>query len=73
MNLPKNFEQTCNKLYDRHDYKLIFSNGKSVIFDNYEDLRRTWWETSSQFLSHVEVLDHINSSIKKAKKDKGFG
>lgn len=72
MNLPKNFEQTCNKPYDRHDYKLIFSNGKSIIFDNYEDLRRTWWETPGQFLNYVEVLDHINISIHISKKDKGF-
>jgi len=73
MNLPNNFEQTCNKPYDRHNYKLIFSSGKSIVFDNYEDLRRVWWETSNKFLDYVEVLDRINISTISTKKSKGFG
>ncbi len=68
MNLPKKFEQTSEKLYDRHDYKLIFSNGKSKVFDNYEDLRHAWWETPSQFLTTVEVLDKKTEK----KTSKGF-
>ena len=68
MNLPKNFKQTSDGLYNRHDYKLVYRNNQSTIFDNYEDLRRTWWESPEQFLSHVEVLDK-----KKPKpKSKGF-
>jgi hypothetical protein len=68
MNLPKNFEQTSDAPYNRHDYKLVYSNDQSVIFDNFEDLRRTWWETPEQFLSHVEVLD----KKKQKTKSKGF-
>jgi hypothetical protein len=57
MNLPKNFQQTSNEPYNRHDYKLVYFSNKSVIFDNFEDLRKEWWQTPEQFLSHVEVLD----------------
>jgi len=68
MNLPKTFSQTCDKLYDRHDYRVNFSNGNSLVFDNYEDVQRTWFQTPHQFLGYVEVLDK-----KKIKtKSKGF-
>lgn len=65
MNLPKTFSQTCNDPYDRHDYRVSYSNGKSVVFDNYEDVQLTWFQTPTQFLGHVEVLD-------KKKPKKGF-
>jgi hypothetical protein len=70
MNLPTTFQQTCNKPYDRHDYKIVYSNGNSIIFDNYEDVQRTWFQTPSQFLGHVEVLDHTEP--KRKQKSKGF-
>ena len=37
--MTKTFNQTCDKPYDRHNYKLIFTNGREVIFDNYEDVQ----------------------------------
>ena len=61
----KTFKQTCDKPYDRHDYKLVLSDGKELLFDNYEDVQVTWFQTAQQFLSHVEVLD-------KKTKSKGF-
>ena len=61
----KTFKQTSDNPYDRHDYKLVLSNGKEIIFDNYEDVQVTWFQTAPQFLSHVEVLD-------KKTKSKGF-
>ena len=70
MNLPTTFKQTCDEPYLRHDYKLVNVHGDSVIFDNYEDVQRTWWNTPSGYLSHVEVLDHKES--KKKQKSKGF-
>ena len=60
----KTFKQTCDKSYDRHDYKIIYSNGESIILDNYEDVQINWFQTPNQFLSHIEVLDK--------KKSKGF-
>lgn len=62
--LPEFFKQTSNEPYLRHDYKLYYTTGKNKIFDNYEDFLKTWWETSKQLLSHVEVLDHKEKKIK---------
>lgn len=67
MNLPKNFKQTSEKPYDRHDYKVIDIHGQELIFDNYEDVQLTWWNNPA-FLSHVEVLD----KKKEKNKTKGF-
>lgn len=53
------FKQTSDEPYLRHDYKVIFANGKSVVFDNYEDVQLTWFQRGGNFLSHVEVLDKI--------------
>jgi hypothetical protein len=64
----KVFSQTSDEPYLRHDYKLIFTNGNSVVFDNYEDVQRTWFQTPNQFLGHVEVLDHKEPKTK----SKGF-
>jgi hypothetical protein len=62
------FTQTSNDPYLRHDYKVVFTNGKSVIFDNYEDVQRIWFQTPHQLLGHVEVLDHKEPKTK----SKGF-
>ena len=61
----KTFKQTCDKPYDRHDYKLVYEDGKEVIFDNYEDVQLTWFQRGGHFLSHIEVLD-------KKQKKRGF-
>jgi hypothetical protein len=63
--MTKTFKQTCDKPYNRHKYKLIFTNEREVLFDDYEDVQLTWFQTPNQFLSHVEVLD-------KKQKKKGF-
>lgn len=55
------FKQTSDLPYDRHNYRLIFDNGKEVIFDNYEDIQVTWFQRSGNFLSHVEVIDKQKS------------
>jgi hypothetical protein len=53
----KIFKQTSNEPYLRHDYKVVFENGREVIFDNYEDVQVTWFQNGGNFLSHIEVLD----------------
>jgi hypothetical protein len=65
MNEIKSFKLHCEKPYDRHDYKLVYEDGREVIFDNYEDIQVTWFQRHGNFLSHVEVLD-------KKQKTKGF-
>ena len=32
----KTFKQTSDKPYDRHEYKLVLKNGKSITVDDYE-------------------------------------
>jgi len=61
------FEQTCDKPYDRHDYKLVYTDGHFKIFNNHEEFQATWFQTANMFLSHAEVLD------KKVKKTKSGG
>lgn len=65
--MTETFQQTCDKPYIRHHYKVVSVNGNEVIFDNFEDVQLTWWNSPSGFLSHVEVLD-----IPEKKKKKGF-
>jgi len=67
---PRYFRQTSNEPYLRHDYKLVKTNGDTIVFDNYEDIQRTWFQYDGKLLSHVEVLDH--KEPKKSKKTKGF-
>lgn len=53
----KTFKQTCDKPYLRHQYKVVYNNGREVVFDNYMDVQAIWFQTPKQFLSHIEVLD----------------
>ena len=58
------FKQTSDEPYLRHHYKLVYSNGQTVVFDNYTDVQLAWFQTPSEFVSHIEVLD--------VKEKKGF-
>ncbi len=62
---PQYFEVSSDKLYDRHIYRLYSTDGKYMDFEDYDLLRSVWFQTASQFLSHVEVID-------KRKQPKGF-
>lgn len=55
--LPETFKQTCDKPYDKYHYKLVFSNGNEVVFDNYMDVQAMWFQTPADFVSHIEVID----------------
>lgn len=63
----KTFSQTSNEPYIRHDYRVHFMNKKPILFDNYEDVQRIWFETPNQFLDYIEVLDRKEANKKKAK------
>ncbi len=62
------FTQTSDTLYDRHYYKLIYTNGKEKIFDDYSELKNYWFGSNLNILSHVEVFDVQKTN----KKKKGF-
>ena len=63
----KTFKQTCDKPYIRHHYKVVYNDGREVVFDNYEDVQVTWFQHAGHFLSHVEVLDIKEKSKKRFK------
>ena len=60
------FKQTSDEPYDRHQYKFVYSNDQSVIFDSWEQTQHEWFTTPALFKSHIEVLD------KKQKSKGGF-
>lgn len=55
--MTQTFTQTSNKPYDKHHYKLVYSNQQEVIFENYADVQAAWFQTPSDFVSHIEVID----------------
>jgi len=57
---PEYFQQTSDGLYDRHDYKLLYTTGKSVVFEDYQDVQVAWFQTPNLLLSHIEVLNKKN-------------
>ena len=67
--MMKHFKQTSDEPYLRHNYKVHYTNRTPEVFDNYEDVQLTWFNTPKQFLDYIEVLDR--KELKKTKK-KGF-
>ena len=61
---PRYFTQTSDGSYDRHSYRIVLTNGKSIVLEDYDRVRAFWFEYDSKFLSHVEVID--------VKSSKGF-
>ena len=57
---PQYFTETSDKLYDRHIYKVVEKSGKSIDVDNWMEVREMWWNRKV-FLSHIEVIDPIQS------------
>jgi hypothetical protein len=54
---PRYFTETSDKSYDRHKYQINLTSGKSVVFDDYEIMKATWFQTDSMFLKSVDTLD----------------
>lgn len=66
--LPEFFTEYSTVPYDRHNYKLFFITGKSVVFDDYESLLQFWFQYGfKDQMNYVEILDK-----KKPKQKKGF-
>jgi len=60
------FTHTSHEPYDRHTYKIILSDGRYQHFQDYEDMRSYWMQTTHVYgLQSVEVLD-------KTQQKKGF-
>jgi len=64
-NDPRYFSQTSDGLYDRHSYKIVYTSGKTKIYDSWDQAQGAWFQSPSGWMSHIEVID-------KKKKEKGF-
>ena len=67
------FTQTSDKPYDRHFYRMVLTNGKSIVLEDYEQMRAMWFQYDSKFLSHVEVIDACQYDVEVKSNVKGFG
>ena len=70
-NDPRYFTQTSDGSYDRHFYRIVLTNGKSIMVDDYEQMRSFWFQYDSKYLSHVDVIDACQYDVKESVK--GFG
>ena len=64
------FEQTSNKPYDRHHYKIVCTSNSFVV-ESWQEVQEYWWNNCrSPFFEGtvIEVLD----KPKTKKKSKGF-
>lgn len=62
------FTQTCDKPYDRHHYKVVFKDGRKVVYcESWEQAQATWFQWSG-----MRVLDHIEVCEVRKSKPKGF-
>ena len=52
------FEQTSNDPYDRHEYVLVFKNGKKIKSDDYTTIRNMWFKWCGMGnCDRIDVLD----------------
>ena len=49
------FTTYCDKPYSTHKYKLVLKNGKAIVVEDYEQMKRTWY-TYREHMDHVDVL-----------------
>lgn len=62
------FESTSTDPYDRHEYTLVFKNGKKVKSDDYTTIRNMWFQWCG-----MGSCSHIDVSDMPSKKKKGSG
>lgn len=58
------FQQTCDKPYDRHTYAIVRKDGSKVRYADYEQMRYSWFVNNGlkQF-SHV-IVEDVNKGMK---------
>lgn len=52
----QHFTSTSKDLYDRHKYKIVFKNGKSITVDDYGTMKNMWYQMR-EHVSNVEIID----------------
>ena len=70
-NDPQYFELSSEDSYDRHNYKVVFPDGRTLMFDDYEEMRAVWFQHIRNWEGCiVEVIDAKKESRTSTK---GFG
>ena len=64
-NDPQYFQQTSDKSYDRHNYKIVYKD-RSIVVESWEEVQEHWWNNRSFVRPVIEVID------KPKQKSKGF-
>ena len=64
------FESTCQNPYDRHEYELVFKNGKKIKSDDYETIRNMWFKWCG--MGHCDRIDVLDITPSKKKGGGGF-
>ena len=67
-NDPQFFEQTSNKLYDRHHYKIVCKD-KSFVVESWQEVQEYWWNNCRSPFFQGTIIETIN---KPKSKSKGF-
>ena len=68
-NDPRYFSQTSDKLYDKHNYKIV-SSSKTFIVESWQEVQEWWWNNNHQPL--FDAVVHVIDKPKTKKKSKGF-
>jgi len=68
---PQYFEQSSYEPYDRHHYKVVIDGNRSLVFEDYDQMRSAWFEHLRNWENCiVEVIDAKKESRSSTK---GFG
>ena len=73
--MTKHFTHTSTKPYDRHTYKLMFPDGREVVFDDYEILRAYWMQNARNWTGVSVDIEDVSDAVIDAtveNKSKGF-
>ena len=65
-NDPQFFEQTSNKPYDRHHYKIV-CNTKSFVVESWQEVQEYWWNNCRSPFFQGTIIETIDKTKSKSK------
>ena len=68
-NDPQYFQQTSDKSYDRHHYRIVCQN-KSFVVESWDEVQEWWWNNCH--LPTFDAVVHVLDKPKPKKQSKGF-
>lgn len=63
----KVFSQTSDLPYDRHQYRFVLDDSRSIVVESYEEIQYLWSQLPDGMNACIEVLDRVKKG-----KNKGF-